>query len=147
MFKIIEILSCQGVVQSEPHVVWIITIVINVQSKKCFLYSLPRKKISFSYGNLRLFQTSNFKNRSFLSGQEVVQIKPNLVWSILRVDRLCNKKFGPPNFSRKNLIFQSEISTYSLIIRLFYFQKYRNFIGSRSCSNQTKLGMEYQQCN
>ena len=29
------------------------------------------------------------------------------------------------------------------VIRLLYFQKYRNFIGSRSCSNLTKLGMEY----
>ena len=29
------------------------------------------------------------------------------------------------------------------LIRLFYFQKYRSFIGSRSCSNQTKLRMEY----
>ena len=43
----------------------------------------------------------------------------------------------------KKLVLQSEISSYSLIIRLFYFKKYRNFIGSRSCSNQTKLGMEY----
>ena len=46
----------------------------------------------------------------------------------------------------KKFVFQSEISTYSLIIRLFYFQKYRNFVGSRSCSNRTKLGMEYPQC-
>ena len=46
----------------------------------------------------------------------------------------------------KKFVFQSEISTYSLIIRLFYFQKYRNFVGSRSCSNQTKLGMKYPQC-
>ena len=46
----------------------------------------------------------------------------------------------------KKFVFQSEISTYSLAIRLFYFQKYRNFIGSRSCSNQTKLGMEYPLC-
>ena len=46
----------------------------------------------------------------------------------------------------KKFVFQSEISTYSLIIRLFYFQKYRNFVGSRSCSNQTKLGTEYPQC-
>ena len=29
------------------------------------------------------------------------------------------------------------------VIRLLYFQKYRNFIGSRSCSNLTKLGMDY----
>ena len=46
----------------------------------------------------------------------------------------------------KKFVFQSEISTYSLIIRLFYFQKYRNFVGSRSCANRTKLGMEYPQC-
>ena len=46
----------------------------------------------------------------------------------------------------KKLVLQSEISSYSLIIRLFYFQKYRNFIGSRSCSNQTKLVMEYPMC-
>ena len=43
----------------------------------------------------------------------------------------------------KKFVFQSEISTYSLNFRLFYFQKYRNFIGSRSCSNLTKLDMEY----
>ena len=46
----------------------------------------------------------------------------------------------------KKFVFQSEISTYSLIIRLFYFQKYRNFVGSRRCSNRTKLGMKYPQC-
>ena len=45
----------------------------------------------------------------------------------------------------KKLVFHTEISINSLIIRLFYFQKYRNFIGSRSCSNLTKLGMEYPQ--
>ena len=32
------------------------------------------------------------------------------------------------------------------LIRLFYFQKYRSFIGSRSCPNLTKLGMEYPMC-
>ena len=46
----------------------------------------------------------------------------------------------------KNFVFQSEISTYSLIIKLFYFQKNRNFIGSRSSPNQPKLGMEYPMC-
>ena len=29
------------------------------------------------------------------------------------------------------------------LIRLFFIQNYRNFIGSRSCPNLTKLGMEY----
>ena len=32
-------------------------------------YSLPRKKVSFSYGNLRNSRILNFKNRSFSSGQ------------------------------------------------------------------------------
>ena len=45
----------------------------------------------------------------------------------------------------KKLVFHTEISINSLIIRLFYLQEYRNFIGSRSCSNLTKLGMEYPQ--
>ena len=58
---------------------------------------------------------------SLLSGQEAVQLIPNLVWSILRVGRLWDQKNGPPNFHRKKIVFQSEISTYSLIIRLFYF--------------------------
>ena len=39
--------------------------------------NLPRKKVSFSYGNLLLFQINNFKNRSFSSGQGVVQSEPN----------------------------------------------------------------------
>ena len=88
----------------------------NEKQKEFFLYSLPRKKISFSYGNLRFFQISNFKNRSFLSGQEVVQIKPNLVWSILRVGRLWFKKYGPPNFHRKKIVFQPEILTFSIFL-------------------------------
>ena len=40
------------------------------------------KKVSFSYGNLLLFQINNFKNRSFSSSQGVVQSEQNWVWSI-----------------------------------------------------------------
>ena len=40
------------------------------------------EKVSFLYGNLRLFQIDNFKNRSFWLGHRVVQNEPNLVWSI-----------------------------------------------------------------
>ena len=50
------------------------------------------KKVSFSYGNLRISQITNFKNRSFSSGQGVVQSEPNLVWSISCVPRVSNKK-------------------------------------------------------
>ena len=55
------------------------------------------------------------------------------------------KSFGIAWLGKK-FVFQSEISAYSLIIRLFYFQKYRNFIGSRSCPNRTNHGMEYPMC-
>ena len=41
----------------------------------------------------------------------------------------------------KTFAFHSESLTFSRIIRLFYFQKYKNLIGSRSCPNQTILGM------
>ena len=63
---------------------------------------------------------------------------------------MCTQSVKEKNFGiaclGKKFVFQSEILAYSLIIRLFYFQKYRNFIGSRSCSNRTKLGMEYPIC-
>ena len=45
------------------------------------------KKLVF-YGNLLLFQINNFKNRSFSSGQGVVQSEPNWVWSIPWVPRV-----------------------------------------------------------
>ena len=54
---------------------------------------------------------------------------------------ICTQSVKEKNFGiaclGKQFVFQSDISAYSLIIRLFYFQKYRNFIGSRSCPNQT----------
>ena len=57
IFKNIEILSDQGVIQIEPNSVWSITFVPRVSNeKKKFCHSLPRKKVSFSYGILQLFQ-------------------------------------------------------------------------------------------
>ena len=108
---------------------------------------MPRKKVGFSYGNLLLFQTNNFKNRCFWSGQGVVQIKPNWYGVYpMCVESKTNRIFALACLGEE-FVFQPEISTYSHIIRFFYFQKYRNFIWSRSCSNQTKLGMENPLCN
>ena len=121
IFKNIEILSGQGCVQIKPNSAWSITSVIRMWNKKSFWCSLPRKKVSISYGTFWVSRKRNFKNRSFLSGQEVVQIKPNLVWSIPRIGSFWDEKNGPRNFSRKKFIFQSGISIYSLIFRLFYF--------------------------
>ena len=56
--------------------------------KNNFWYSLPRKKVSFSYGNFDLFAYSILKNIEILSDQGVVQIEANSVWSIPFVGRL-----------------------------------------------------------
>ena len=61
---------------------------LDSKAEKIFLYSLPRKKVSFSYGNVQLFRISNFKNRSFSYGQGVVQSEPNSVLSIPWVPRV-----------------------------------------------------------
>ena len=55
---------------------------LECKTNKIFAITCLGKKVSSSYGNLLLFQTNNFKNRSFSSGQGVVQIEPNLVWII-----------------------------------------------------------------
>ena len=167
------------------------------KTKRFFCYSLPRKNVSISYENLRISLLPNFKNKSFSSGQGVVQIKPNLVWSIPKVGRLCNKKNFWNSLPRKKVSFsyvnlrlfrihwvywilkiglfnrikelfkvnQNNIPDYQYyldcnakrmvrltflekssfsnrkyrLICLFYFQKYKNSIGSRSCSKWTKL--------
>ena len=45
-------------------------------------HSLSRKKVRISIGNFDFFAYSIFKNIKNLSDQGVVQIEPNLVWSI-----------------------------------------------------------------
>ena len=46
------------------------------------------KKLSFSDGKLRISRIRNLKNRSFSSGQVVIQIESNWVWSIPWVPRV-----------------------------------------------------------
>ena len=59
----------------EPNSVWIMTSVIRVQNKRNFCYSLRRKKVRFSYGNLRISRITNLKNRSFSYGQKLHEIE------------------------------------------------------------------------
>ena len=60
-----------------------------VESKTKRIFAiLPRKEVSFSYGKLQLFRINNFKNRSFSSGQGVVQSEPNSALSIPWVPRV-----------------------------------------------------------
>ena len=49
---------------------------------------LPRKKVRISIGNIDFLAYSIFKNIKISSGQGVVQIKPNVVWSIPYVSRV-----------------------------------------------------------
>ena len=57
------------------------------KTERIFAIACLGKKVSFSYGNLLLFRINNFKNRSFSSGQGVVQSEPNSVLSIPWVPR------------------------------------------------------------
>ena len=52
------------------------------RTKRVFAIACPGKKVSFAIGNIELFAYSIFKNIEILSGQGVIQIKPNSVWSI-----------------------------------------------------------------
>ena len=49
-----SISSGQGVVQIKPNSEWSIPWVTRVQNGKNFWYRLPRKKVRFSYGILRI---------------------------------------------------------------------------------------------
>ena len=70
---------------------------------------MPRKKVIYSYGSLRISQLTKFKNRSFESGQGVVQFEPNIVWSIhcvceVKMSRFCyNLRVKKVRFSYGNL--------------------------------------------
>ena len=141
-FKNIEISSAQGVVQIKPNWEWSIPCVGRAQEERKFWYSLPRKEVGFSYGNLRLFQIIKFKKRSFDQVKESFKVNQIDIPDYQYYFGCNAKRMARLTFLEKILYFNRKYR----LIRLFYFQKYRNFIGSRSWSNQTKLGMEYPLC-
>ena len=114
--------------------------------RKEFLSQLVYKKSSFLNRKFRLIRLFYFrKYRNFIGSRSYSnRTKLGMEYPIC-TQSVKEKKFGIACLGKK-FVLQSEISAYSLIIRLFYFQKYRNFIGSRSCPNQTKHGMEYPMC-
>ena len=89
---------------------------LECETKRIFCYSLPRKKVTVSYGNLLLFQINNFKNRSFSSGQGVVQSEPNWVWSIHGCLEFKTKRLFAVACLGKRLVFHTEICYYFRII-------------------------------
>ena len=58
------------------------------RTKRIFAIACLGTKVSFAIGNIELFAYFIFKNIEILSGQGVVQIKPNPVWSILGLLRV-----------------------------------------------------------
>ena len=79
--------SGQGNVQFKPNLVWSIYKVGRLLDKKIFGMAFLGKNFVFRTEICDYFKYVILKNRSFLSGQEVVQIKLNLRWSIPCVDR------------------------------------------------------------
>ena len=75
------------------------------ETKRFFGIACLEKKVSISYGTFWISRKRNFKNRSFLSDQKVVQIKPNLVWRIPRVGRLWDRKSFWYSLPRKQVSF------------------------------------------
>ena len=115
--------------------------------QKEFLVQLLQKKTSCFNRKYRLIRLFYFqKYRNFIGSRSCPnRTKLGMEYPMCSQSEKRKKIFGI-DCLEKNFVFQSEISTYSLIIKLFYFQKYRNFIGSRSSPNQPKLGMEYPMC-
>ena len=172
--------------------------------QKEFLVQLVQKKVRISIGNIDLFVYYTLilfsKIQKFYRVKELSKSNQTR-YGVSRVylERKTKRTFVIACLQKK-FVFQSEISTYSVIlfskiqnfywvkelsktnqtwygashvylerktkrifviaclqkssffnrkfrlIRLFYFQKYRTFIGSRSCPNRTKLAMEYPMC-
>ena len=114
--------------------------------RKEFLVQLAYKRSSFFNRKFRLIRVFYFqKFRNFIGSRKCSnRTKLGMEYPMF-TQSVKEKSFGIAWLGKK-FVFQSEISAYSVIIRLFYFQKDRNFIGSRSCPNRTNHGMEYPMC-
>ena len=114
--------------------------------KKIFWYSLSTKKFVFQ-SEISTYSVILFSKIQKFYWVEELSESNQTHYGVFHFNLECRTKrvFGIACLGKK-FVFQSEISAYSLFIRLFYFQNYRNFIGSRSCPNRTNHGMEYPMC-
>ena len=78
VFKNIEILSDQGVVQSEPNHIQDYHYCLNCNAERMVRLTSLEKSSYFLIGNIVLFAYSILKNIEFLSDPGVVQNGPNL---------------------------------------------------------------------
>ena len=117
--------------------------VLRVQNKNIFVIACLEKNFVFHTEICDYFQYLIFKYSTFHRVKELFKWNQSRYGVSHGYPECKTKRIFCIAHLEKKLVFQSEISTFSLIIRLLYFQKHRNFIGSRSYSNQIKLGMEY----
>ena len=96
------------------------------------------------FRELRNFE--DLKKKSFSSGQEVVQIKQNSVLNITIVITVYSQKVVGIACLGKKWFFMRNFANFANCELLRILKKFF-FFGSRSCPNQTKLGIEYHQCN
>ena len=109
----------------------------SVKRKTFLIY----KKDRFSFGNFDFFVNFIFKKQKFNRVKELSKSNQTR-YGVFHVYLERKKRFFGIACLQKSSFFNRKIRH----IRLFYFRKYGNFIGSRSCSNRTKLGMEYPMC-
>ena len=121
-FKIRSFWSGQGVVQIKLNLGWSIPCVGKLYEKRTFCYSLPRKEVSFQYGNFWISRIMNLEKGSFWPGQGVVQIEANLVWSIPCVAIVYDKTIFWYSLARKKLVFHTEICENFWISRITNFE-------------------------
>ena len=79
---------------------------------------VPRKQVRIPIGIIDLFAYSILKNLEILSNQGLFKgnQQPNWYLRLPVMFGLQCKKNGPPNVPGKKFVFQSELSTYSLIL-------------------------------
>ena len=77
IFKNLEVLSNQGVVQIQPNWYPRLAVMFGLWCKENGPPNVPRKQVRFSVGNIDLFAYSIFKNIEFLSDRGIVQSEPN----------------------------------------------------------------------
>ena len=112
------------------------------KTKRIFGIACLGKKFVFQskFRLIRLFYFQKYRN--FYQIKQLSKSNQTR-YGVLHVylKRKTKRIFGIACLGKK-FLFQSKFR----LIRLFYFQKYRNFTGSSSCPNRTKLAMEYCMC-
>ena len=114
--------------------------------QKEFLVQLVQKKVRISIGNIDLFAYYTLilfsKIQKFYRVKELSKSNQTR-YGVYHVylERKTKRIFGITRLQKRSF-FNRKFR----LIRLFYFQKYRTFNGSRNCPKRTKLGVEYPMC-